>query len=113
MAKKPEITENQENTPDQNEIDEAEARIEAKADEKVEKVVKSGVKKREAVNIIGDITPPEDPTDKKEVKAYFKEISEKLDALLKSKEPPEEVEDEEETPPAPEPKLAWYDRPLL
>lgn len=113
MPKKPEITENQDNNPDQNEIDKADSRIEAATTDRVEKAVKKGVKKGEAVNIIGDITPPEDPTDKKEVKAYFKEISEKLDQLLKSKSPEVEEDDEEETPPKPEPKLAWYDRPIL
>lgn len=97
----------------------------SKKTEKAVEKVETGVEKRvenspdpsKAVNIIGDIEKP-DPTDKEDVKSYFKKIDQKLDQLLgagkkepeKTKEP---MPEPDTLPKKEEKKIPWYDREFI
>lgn len=118
MAKKVEVeTENTEIESENNEeLEVAQEQVETKVAKKVAKAVKEGASKKQAVNVIGDITPPQDPEDKEDVKEYLKRVESKLDQLLArgtEEESDELEEDEENVGPENLPKVPWYDRPLL
>ncbi len=88
----------------------------AKVEEGVERRVENAPDPSKAVNIIGDLKKP-DPTDKDEVKAYFKKIDEKLDQLLgnnkKPEEKPPELKEPETMPKKEEKRIPWYERNLI
>lgn len=83
-----------------------------KVETAIEQRVENSPDPKKAVNIIGDIAKP-DPTDKDEVKAYFKKIDEKLDKLLGGKEEPKKDLKETEIPPPTPAPVPWYDREYI
>lgn len=88
-----------------------------KIEERVEKKVEAAPDPSKAVNIIGDIEKP-DPSDKEDVKSYFKKIDAKLDQLLNPKkeklENKKDIPEPETMPKHEEPKhVPWYEREFI
>lgn len=75
----------------------ARKKVEDKVGKKVDDVIDKGANPKKAIDIVGDVTPPDDPSDPEDVKAFFDRIDQKLDRLLEGKgTPPPDDDDEEE-----------------